>query len=90
MPGKTNPPRPDHPLDLLNALAGHSDGGLDGNMPFSGCQRLLWDFHHPPDAPMPYTWGFWIYRTTYCDPSNSDSLNSNNDASFARALESHA
>jgi hypothetical protein len=84
--GVVNPPiRPDCPADILDALKDHPNSGLDGNLPFSGCRRLLWDFHHPPDAPMSYTWGFRIYRTTYCDPSNP--ISSNNDVDFARAIE---
>jgi hypothetical protein len=81
--GVVNPPiRPDRPADILDALKHHPNSGLDGNLPFSGCQRLLWDFHHPPEAPMSYTWGFRIYRTTYRNPDSSP-----NDAAFARAIE---
>ena len=81
--GVVNPPiRPDRPADILDALKHHPNSGLDGNLPFSGCQRLLWDFHHPPEAPMSYTWSFRIYRTTYRNPDSSP-----NDAAFARAIE---
>ena len=82
MPGRVNQPNRPGPPDLEDAIRNHPNCGLDGNLPFSGCQWLLWDFHYPPHAPMPYTWGFRIYRTTYGPPNKSS-----NDADFARAIE---
>ena len=82
MPGRVNQPNRPGPPDLEDAIRNHPNCGLDGNLPFSGCQWLLWDFHYPPHAPMPYTWGFRIYRTTYGPPNKSST-----DADFARAIE---